>query len=581
MTMSAGQSAWAQAVAILAAQYTKTAENISVTAHQTMVTTVDSLINQQVPIKQVTARTADKSGGSNLLTAAKAGVLDAIVLSNSPLLKSSTGEPQVQVKVQVNQQQFELSTKVPIPVGTKVQLSITKNNLAVIIKTLVPPQSTPVNPQATSNIATQTTQTRNTTSAAQHSSSQLLPSNATTNREAVPKPLISTSNQQPSKTEITQAPTPQKNTNAVDNNLQNRQQVIIQNTAEQAIRQSLPQQQPIKLLLPLLYQLQQSSIKELPKPLLDNIARLVAHFPTAERIVQPAELQRAIKNNGTLFEAKLANFQNKPSKAQLSQTPIAQVQASQKQRLGDMATQTGKSNAIQNDFKAITQQLISQLQSLKNEASASATSNATNSSSIDSETVTYAGLDKKLPLTPPPGNQTTDSASKEQNLDIILRQLSRQLLASLARTQLNQLESISNRIQSSPEPNAPVNSWQLEIPITSGNHVDNLELRIEQETQGDSQQDENNTQKAWKVVLNFDLHKLGKLHVQLNVIEKTVSATVWSQQEGTHQIVKQHADELRSNFEKIGVTVKKVDCQIGQPPKQTLPIYKKLVDVRT
>ena len=82
-------------------------------------------------------------------------------------------------------------------------------------------------------------------------------------------------------------------------------------------------------------------------------------------------------------------------------------------------------------------------------------------------------------------------------------------------------------------------------------------------------------------MLAFDLHALGKMNIQLKVIEKSVSATVWSQLENTHREVLREITGLKTNLEKIGVNVKHVDCQLGLPPKQNIPIYKQLVDIRT
>ena len=82
-------------------------------------------------------------------------------------------------------------------------------------------------------------------------------------------------------------------------------------------------------------------------------------------------------------------------------------------------------------------------------------------------------------------------------------------------------------------------------------------------------------------MLAFDLHNLGKMNVQLKVVEKSVSAVVWSQLENTHREVKQQVKSLSQSLEKVGVNVKHVDCQLGLPPKNNLPIYQQLVDVRT
>ena len=82
-------------------------------------------------------------------------------------------------------------------------------------------------------------------------------------------------------------------------------------------------------------------------------------------------------------------------------------------------------------------------------------------------------------------------------------------------------------------------------------------------------------------MLAFDLHTLGKMNVQLKILDQSVSAKVWSQLEHTHQTVKQQIQGLKGNLEKVGVNVKQVECQLGLPAKSQIPIYNQLVDIRT
>ena len=133
----------------------------------------------------------------------------------------------------------------------------------------------------------------------------------------------------------------------------------------------------------------------------------------------------------------------------------------------------------------------------------------------------------------------------------MLRQLSGQLLASLARTQLNQLETLATRQQNTPDNQGPINSWTLEIPIIHGKNIDNLDVRIDQHLVDEEQDGSNkNGQDLWTIMLAFDLHKLGKMNVQLKVIDMSVSATVWSQLENTHLEVKREINGLKLNLEK-------------------------------
>jgi hypothetical protein len=173
-------------------------------------------------------------------------------------------------------------------------------------------------------------------------------------------------------------------------------------------------------------------------------------------------------------------------------------------------------------------------------------------------------------------SQKASTSNNKENLDVILQQLGRQLLASLAKTQLNQLETLRQRNKNTNEP-AGTNSWTLEIPIMNGKQADNMELHIQEESDSD---DKPNKQKKWRVMLNFDLHKLGKMSVELVVINTSVSAIIWSELKYAHQQVQNEIDSFKKGLEKIGVNVNKIECRIGIPEKRDKNLSP-LVDVRT
>ena len=241
---------------------------------------------------------------------------------------------------------------------------------------------------------------------------------------------------------------------------------------------------------------------------------------------------------------------------------------------GSEQLKTRDAAIINSDHKANTQKLIQQIeQQLGRPITLKADSKPT-----DIQTEPAYNMTGELPLSKELLQTTVNKANHntKDNIDVVLQQLGRQLLASLAKTQLNQLETINSR---NPANNDPIinNSWSLEIPIMNGKQADNMQLLIQQETAKDT---EANCHKQWRVLLDFDLHKLGKMSVELFVFEKAVSAIVWTELKHAHQLVQKEVEQFKVNLQNIGVNVTKVECKMGLPKKNDNSLQP-LVDVRT
>jgi hypothetical protein len=491
---------------------------------------LDALINQLVSLKALSGAKQAK------LTAT---VMEAVVLSSSPLVKPSSQRPtQHQVVLKTpNNQQYQITSQTPLPVGSNIQLKLNSDNTAVLIRVLDKDHQAPANSTASQQ-----------TTAAKTQAPGSIPSTALNNS--------------PASSAATAKPT-------ID--------LIAHN-----VREILPQQQPLRALLPLLQSLSQPQSQSLPPSLQAQIKTLLQQFPNKDQLQQPQQLKQLIRNSGVFLESKLAFVAQSRNSQALMKSPALQ-------------------NDIKSQLQKISQQL-SQFQQSKADSKSPAPATALHSEnkpnlppSITRTTLassTLQDIPQTAPKTedktiPPPlpaatsqatgGSQST--ANPATNLDVVLQQLGRQLLASLARTQLNQLESMVHRAAVTPDNQGPSNSWILEIPIMHGNQIDNLELRIDQEQAGNDADQQK--QKQWTVMLAFDLHALGKMSVQLQVAGKNVSATVWSQLEHTHLEVQQQINSLQKSLEKVGVSVDRVNCYHGMPSKDTPPIHQQLVDLHT
>lgn len=526
------------------------------TAEQ-MAAKLDSLINQWLPVKTPAA--------AALMTAAKSGVLDAVVVSSTLLDPAKIGQAQKNtslanqqftIRLDSNGRTLELTTQVAIPAGTRVQLQISGNNLATILAIVAqnsPPgiTTTPATIVAPGLLGQATT--------------QALPDLNLANS--------ATPNQQTTGTGSSQAA----------GNMA---------TIEQALRLALPQQDAVKNLLPLLQTISQnigqnnnqSTQNPWSKALNLQLEQLLSIIPKPQQLQTAASLKQVLANSGVFLEPKLLQLANQ----QQLQAKIAAAQATLNQGKTDPPPNQAPLNTqpIARDLKArihlLLKEVEAQQQSYQNKpGTVAAATNSTATETTNPAAAANAAVDK-LPLLAAAGyiaQTAAGDSNQEQNLDVLLRQLAKQLLATLAKTQINQLETLAARQQNSPDNQGPLNSWTTEIPIMQGKHVDNLELNIQQYEHGDDSNGKK--KKLWTVMLAFDLHQLGKMNVQLKILDASVAATVWSETAKAHSEVKQHIQDLKKKLTSAGVNVKQVDCKLGLPSKTDLPIYNQLVDVVT
>ncbi|MCP4465577.1 MAG: hypothetical protein GY813_02355 [Halieaceae bacterium] len=518
---------------------------------------LDSLINQLVSIKPL---------DNPRLASLQPAIIAAVVLKSSPLLQTPGAQAPAGTSPQASTgpysitldsagKQYEISSKLPLPLGTRLQLKITQDNVAVLLRVLgqAPPQETRP-PTANSS------------------------------------PLTA------------------------------QQQLI-----DQSVRQALPQQQPLNQLARMLQQLNNSGSQQLPSSVRNNIALMLALMPSPDKLQQAQDLKQAMNNSGLFLESKLAQLQanagsaataispHPPAlhlqgdiKAQLQQllqlvqrastgttSNTSQTQAAAHSKSPGTATaqpQTTSSDlptskSGEKSGEAISTSLAKEGSALLTTSSAKVSTAAPTPATGNSAeaNTTIANPVASQPGAPPTGSPGAIAAThpKEQNLDIVLRQLGRQIIASLARTELNQLESLISRTRFAPDGQGSNNSWVLEIPIMHGKHADNLQLRIDEETADDSAEGSAESQSQWIAMLAFDLHALGKMSVQLKVTETQLNATVWSQLKQTHQQVQQQLSDLQRNLESVGVSVNKVECLLGLPPKGPMQLQRQLVDLHT
>ena len=471
-------------------------------------------------------------------------VIEAVVLQSTSLLGKNGTQQGFRVEVQDSQgQRLVIKTADTIQVGAQVRLQIAAANTARLLQVLAQGAA-----PATSSPAP-----AGTTSA---------PAPGAALGAALTPPL----------------PTPAQSTSTQASASAQRPELapLIQN-----LRSVLPLQQPVARLIPLLVQIAQSPPPALPKPIVQQAQSLIRSLHSSEQLQQPRQLQQALQRSGTLSEALQQRLQTATLRAD-SQRATPESRGAQ-----NPPAQT-------NDLKGQLKQLLYQVDRTVAQRTTSSTAAATTTAANPGTTPPLSGAslatgsdDRKLPPhldmlntvlktgTQPARHQAD---SDDGNVDLLLRQLGKQILSALARTQMHQLETLAQRQPTDGTP-APTNSWVFELPIVHGKQVDSLKLQIEQREESRGDRQKKLTQ--WSVMLNFDLHTLGKLNVQLQLVQASLSARIWADHRAIHRQVKAHVNELKTNLEAIGMQVQTIDCIQGSPPVQNSQLYQRLVDVRT
>jgi hypothetical protein len=324
----------------------------------------------------------------------------------------------------------------------------------------------------------------------------------------------------------------------------------------------------------------QPTFTKLPPAIQQAVNTLRQQWPTPQQATEPATLQKALGNSGSFYEAKLqktttlptntTNSTNTTGKTALPTTgdkPVANSNT-----IVDLPTtikELHQPAPLASDQKAITLELLTLIGQLVKKPTTGVSENT--------EIIPATDLIYKKPQL-----QATPSAllSSENSDDagLMLKELGRLLLATLARTQIHQLDSLQSR-QTSDNPQAPTATWVLELPIHHGQRTDTLGVRIEQYA---SKKNPDPRTMQWVVNLTIDLEKLGQLQAQLKVRNQHVKATLWTEQHNTHRLVRKHLHELQKNFERIGVMVEELEVYQGLPdhvPSHSL--QRQLIDVHT
>lgn len=423
-------------------------------------------------------------------------------------------------------------------------------------------------------------------------------------------------------------------------NLQQLRLTEMARTLENALRQSMPLQQPLgRLLNQVSLQTDNAVVKNLvpanagsqnssATELLAAIRSLLDSAKTPQQLSLPSQLQQQVRNSGVFLEQKLAALAKNDAQLQALRTMASQASATKSSsRLTDFFA--GNANVARALSKMLSQKTNSAVADQRTSANISKsallstakpttdTNNSVNSdikyllskaseilrdhlkNTLGSEFAKTNGLqfinsgkntadsslDKLLQqLFKPHGTNPQQENTQSRSNDNIARLL-QHFSAALARIQLHQANSASS---TNAQNEAIIQQFSVDLPIKHGNEFHNLELEFREEWLQDKDDEKEETEKTkqWSVLLNFDLPDAGTLFSRVRLWQdKTqdnkVSVQFWTERLDIQTEIQSKLALLQQQLSKKGVNVEEIQCLGGTPPSRNTQLNYALVDVKT
>lgn len=373
-------------------------------------------------------------------------------------------------------------------------------------------------------------------------------------------------------------------------------------TIADSLRSSLPKQQSLKALIQLLGKLDsvlasipsQSRNELVPPPLQRALAQIQSQSYTPEQLSQPDVLRQALRQNGILYEAKvaahyegklaghyatrLATHAGKHTSAPATSTSAparALGNSSLTLAPADGVTPQAAPPTAESDMKAA---LLQALQLVQTKTAPASTQPGAPKPALAQDTLILSLL----------GLLQKDQVRQKNVAEVkgqLLQALQQQLTASLAKVQTQQLQSLNPLLSDGAAPQG----GHFEIPVRWPEGYGSINIHIQEYWNREPGEDSGNseerreTEKAhqWEVFLEFDLDGYGQLASQLKIINGVVSASFWAESAGTRALATERMAALRQQMEDSGLQVKDMQCLAGQPPRRNMKLNYNLVDVTT
>ncbi|MDD2061404.1 flagellar hook-length control protein FliK [Pseudomonas sp. GD03860] len=271
-----------------------------------------------------------------------------------------------------------------------------------------------------------------------------------------------------------------------------------------------------------------------------SVDKLLNSLPDARQLSDPKGLAQALNNSGAFLEAKL---------------------------LGGLGQQLAP------DLKAQVVRLVAQLlPGLPGTSTFNPAVAASTLAQVMPGMVRNAlGMLGQVSPRPHPGSFPLPSRLlKGQDGEGDLEHLLRLAAAAISRLQSHQLASLE-QTGTTPDGNLQT-TWQLEIPLRSGQDFIPLQFKLQREETPEQQNDPQREQRdplemLWRIELSFDLHPLGPVQVQAQISQGSLSSQLWAELPSTAQLIDSQLGNLRERLLARGLNVTQLCCHHGTPPQ--------------
>ncbi len=327
---------------------------------------------------------------------------------------------------------------------------------------------------------------------------------------------------------------------------------------KETLRESLPRQLPLTESIASLRSLASATLaggtgeSALPRPLQKLIGQLLDALPTPDKLTEPKQLEKAIRDSGLFLEARLAQ-----------------------------AVDNGASPGVARDLKAALLRLLSALPQDGGQKGP------------PSDRVQYPGSD----VPPPAGERASQEMPPKEDprgpmlerhlprpqprqpppppLEFrhgtsALQETARQVEGALARVEVHQAASVNT------SQNPAHALWLVELPVRdpAGDYA--LQIRIERD--GKAQGEEAGP--AWSLTFALDLGQYGPLYARVTLRGEALTTTLWAEQERTRDLFQERLSLLRQQLEQAGFSEPLLQCHCGRPPLPAAAPGEPLLDAR-
>ncbi len=367
----------------------------------------------------------------------------------------------------------------------------------------------------------------------------------------------------------------------------------VQHIAANIIKDSLPRQQSVNQLQEFIARLDQvpTSIqnKLLSESTLQAVRQLLSFTHTPSSLNQGQQVKQALNNSGIALESKV-------SQQQTSNSNITQdIRATLDKIIAGINNKpiTASNNQLQSNIKTpltlntstdITpkelEKIISSLLPAQTSTLALIAQN-TNNTLATATAALFRLLGFQLP------SENIQTTSLPRIVELHLKKLIEQTQAKI---QLNQLRSLGLDRPISEGRTPLLQQFHTEIPLRFNEQVLPLQISIHEqeytkhnseESEHDNKEEKKAAQRRWQVFMSFDLPNHEKLHTQLNIVEDSISATLWAESSLLCQKAQQEINILRDKLLANGLNVDDLTCVHGKPPQQDFSLDYNLVDIKT